>query len=76
MAENTRPGKRQKMHTWKMAEWKMHDLENGGMENAQPGKWQKIHTPEKDRKYTPGKCTTYKIYSLENLQPGNAPPEK
>ena len=29
MAENTLTGKWQKKHTRKMAEWKIHDMENG-----------------------------------------------
>ena len=69
MAENTHPGTIQKIHTWKM-----HNLEIGRLKNAQPGKWQKIRTPEKGRKYTPGKwqngkCMTQKM--AENTHPGN-----
>ena len=55
MTENTLTGKWQKMHAWKMTEWKMHDTENGRTENALHGKWQKIHTPENGRICTPGK---------------------
>ena len=42
-----------KCTTWKLIEWKMHNLEDDRMENARHGKWQKIHMPENGRKYTP-----------------------
>ena len=39
-----------------MTVWKMHDLENAGMENTHHAKPQKMHRLENERKYTTGKC--------------------
>ena len=56
MAENTHLGKRQKINTWKMAEWKMLDLENG-RKYTPLNKTENTHLVNAQ----PGICTTWKM---------------
>ena len=44
--------------TWKIPEWKLHNLENTRMEIPHPGKLQRSHNLENDRiEITPRKMT-------------------
>ena len=68
MVEKSHLGKRQKMHYWKMKEWKMHTLENDRIithwnlieiPHWKMQEW-KMHNLENGRKDTPWKITENK----------------